>query len=361
MTDEPRRHRWRARIIVVAVVAVVLGATTSVVVLTRAGDAGSAPVAAQPPVATAEIVRTDLTEEEAVDGTLGYGQETAITGRQEGTLTWLPSAGATITHGQQVYGVDAKPVPLFYGTLPFYRDLAEGVDDGPDVKVLEENLAVLGFGGFGTPNTKFTVATASAVKKWQKALGLTETGTFGQGAVVLAPGPIRISEIIGQLGGAAGGEVLKSTGTTRSIEVRLDTAKQHLATPNAKVSVTVNGTTTTGTVTSVGQVAEEAKDASGQPTGKLEINVTIAIDDPAAAGTLDNAPASVRFTKDTRKGVLTVPVGALVALAEGGYAVEVDRKGRRTLVPVETGLFSNGKVEISGDGLGDGTRVVTTS
>jgi hypothetical protein len=31
------------------------------------------------------------------------------------------------------------------------------------------------------------------------------------------------------------------------------------------------------------------------------------------------------------------------------------------LVPVETGLFADGKVEVSGDGLDEGLTVVTTS
>ena len=56
--------------------------------------------------------------------------------------------------------------------------------------------------------------------------------------------------------------------------------------------------------------------------------------------------------------MLAVPVNALLALAEGGYAVEVERDGRRALVGVETGLFADGQVEVSGQGLAAGDRVV---
>jgi multidrug efflux pump subunit AcrA (membrane-fusion protein) len=59
-----------------------------------------------------------------------------------------------------------------------------------------------------------------------------------------------------------------------------------------------------------------------------------------------------------RKGVLAVPVNALLALAEGGYAVEVDRGGRRELVGVTLGLFADGLVEVKGHGLAAGDRVV---
>ncbi|MDQ3788567.1 MAG: peptidoglycan-binding protein, partial [Actinomycetota bacterium] len=91
------------------------------------------------------------------------------------------------------------------------------------------------------------------------------------------------------------------------------------------------------------------------------IKVTIRLDDQAAAGQLDSAPANVRFTTGTRKGVLAVPVGALLALREGGYAVEVVEGDRRRLVSVQTGLFAKGLVEVTGTGLTEGTKVVTTS
>jgi hypothetical protein len=58
--------------------------------------------------------------------------------------------------------------------------------------------------------------------------------------------------------------------------------------------------------------------------------------------------------------VLAVPVGALLALKEGGYAVEtVDANGQHRLVAVRLGVFSNGTVEVAGTGLRAGTKVVT--
>jgi hypothetical protein len=55
--------------------------------------------------------------------------------------------------------------------------------------------------------------------------------------------------------------------------------------------------------------------------------------------------------------VLAVPISALVALAGGGYGVElVDAKSSR-VVPVSTGLFANGNVEISGKDIAEGAAV----
>ncbi len=356
-----RRSR-RARWFIVAAVFVVVAGTTSVVVLTNVTSHADQVAQAPPSVEIAAIEKDDLREEEQASGTLGYGTESSMAGRKQGTITSLPSPGAVLTRGKPVYGVDAKSVPLFYGTLPFYRDLADGAADGPDVKQLEENLKALGFGGFGTPDKKFTSATANAIKKWQKALGLEQTGTFGQGDVVLAAGEIRVSEVAAQLGGQAGGELLKYTGTERLVEVKLEAAKQAMAKQGDKVGIDITGgKSTTGVITEVGKVAETGKDANGQDDGKPAVKVKVKLDDPAAAGSLDSTPVSVSFTKEVHSGVLTVPVGALLALAEGGYAVEVDEAGKRRLVAVQTGLFSGGKVEITGTGLVAGMRVVTTS
>ena len=45
---------------------------------------------------------------------------------------------------------------------------------------------------------------------------------------------------------------------------------------------------------------------------------------------------------------MAVPVAALLAVLEGGYAVEVvDASGSTHLVAVETGLFQDGWVEVT--------------
>jgi hypothetical protein len=85
--------------------------------------------------------------------------------------------------------------------------------------------------------------------------------------------------------------------------------------------------------------------------------VTVTLDDPKATGTVDQAPVKVGITADSRKGVLAVPVNALLALREGGYGVRVMEGDGSRLIPVETGLFARGMVEVSGDGLREGQLV----
>ena len=73
---------------------------------------------------------------------------------------------------------------------------------------------------------------------------------------------------------------------------------------------------------------------------------------------IDGSSIQVAFTAEVRKGVLTVPVGALLALREGGYCLQLP-DGR--LIAVQTGLFAGGDVEVSGDGVQEGMTVVTAS
>ena len=60
-------------------------------------------------------------------------------------------------------------------------------------------------------------------------------------------------------------------------------------------------------------------------------------------------------------GVLVVPIRALVALAEGGYAVEKVSGASTELVAVEPGEFGDGIVAISGTGIAEGDTVVVAS
>ena len=95
--------------------------------------------------------------------------------------------------------------------------------------------------------------------------------------------------------------------------------------------------------------------------------MTVTLTQPRAAGTLDQAPVTVYITTASSPGpVLAVPVGALVAQANGngesaaGYAVEVIGAGNsRRLVPVTVGIFDDksGLVQVTG-ALTPGERIV---
>ncbi|GAA0560461.1 peptidoglycan-binding protein [Actinomadura livida] len=341
--------RARTAVLSAAGVAVVGGAGLATIGLGGGGDPAAARGSLPP--ATAPVERTTLVETQDVDGTLGYGGTRTVAGAGRGTLTWLPRAGSVISRGEPVYKVDDEPVPLLYGRLPLYRTLAPGTE-GADVEQLERNLHALGHTGF-TVDDAYSAATAAAVRRWQDDLGMRETGRVAPGAAVVASGRIRVAERKAHVGGGPGGTILTCTGTRRVVSVDLDVRYQRLAKKGAEVGIELpSGGTAEGRITSVGKVAKEG--GADRPT---TIAVTIAVGDQRSLGSYDKAPVRVRLTANRHRGVLAVPVGALLARGDGGYAVQVVRDGRVRTVPVETGVFTAGMVEVSGAGLAEGMQV----
>jgi hypothetical protein len=182
---------------------------------------------------------------------------------------------------------------------------------------------------------------------------LTQTGSVDPAAVVLAPDAIRVATVHAAPGDQDGGQVLTYTNTTRTVTVALDVAKQDLVKVGVAATVTLpNGTTVAGTVSSVGSVA-----TAGSQGGSATIDVTVTLTDQSKLGSLDQAPVDVSLVSAKAENVLTVPVSALVALAEGGYGVQVVTGSTTHYVAVQTGMFANGRVEVSGVDIKAGTVV----
>jgi putative peptidoglycan binding protein len=365
-----RRPRYRKR----TAVALTAGATAAVVaaaagvVVTR--HRGSVPGAAAALPPTAAVERTNLTETQQFNGTLGYADTYQVTasGTARGTVTWLPQQGQVITRGQQVFGVDGHPVDLFYGPVPLWRTLEVGVSDGPDVLEVERDLVALGFGSGLTPGDDYTLAAANAVEAWQASMDLPQTGAISPGDVVVEPGSIRVTSVSAALGAAAG-RILAASDTSRVVTVSVPVSQEQLAGQGAKVSVQLpGGVTATGHVSQVGTVAQAGNQGNtagvsqsyqgDQQLQNATVQVRVTLDHPAAAGRFDGAPAVVSFTSQEAHNVLAAPVTALLALPNGGYAVEVVAAGgRRVMVPVQLGMFAGDEVQVSGSGLRAGLRV----
>jgi multidrug efflux pump subunit AcrA (membrane-fusion protein) len=89
--------------------------------------------------------------------------------------------------------------------------------------------------------------------------------------------------------------------------------------------------------------------------------VTVSLDRPGDARGLDQVPVQVAITDTVHRNVLAVPIGALTALAGGGYAVAVDQGGSRTLIAVTPGVFDGNRVEVASSQLQPGMRVEVAS
>jgi hypothetical protein len=305
------------------------------------------PAAPTPALGRATVVRTSVTARDIVTGTLGYlDPVTVVAGASGGVLTWLPDPGTTIRPDQRLYEVDGRPVVLWTGTRPAWRDLVPGMAPGPDLTQAERNLA--GSGGH---------LTGAAIRRWQAAHGLPRTGVIGLGQVVFQPGPVRIGTVPAALGTPLhpGLTILTATSTSKAVSVRLDPYHQGAVHPGDRVTVTLpGGRTTSGTVASVGAPVSTV---DGQNTGTT-VPITIRLDTPADADGLDVGSVQVAIVTDRHDNVLAVPIDALLAAPDGGYQVAVTTGGQRHLVTVHCGLFdeTGGLVEVTGD-LSAGTTV----
>lgn len=377
----PRRHR-RRRLLAAAVVVVVLVAGTGAYLelanpygFSFAHPLGGLDQTASPTqdnnaaTSTASVEQRSLSQTMSVSGTLGYAGSYTVLGQAQGTVTWLPAVGQVVQEGQVLYRVDGKPVVLLYGSTPAYRALAEGAQasdvTGSDVQELNEDLVAMGYvtnSQLDPSSDEFTWATTLGLERLQQALGVTSNGQLALGDAVFLPTAARVTGVSATLGGPAGGSILTASSTTRQVTVDLDASEQSEVKAGDQVTITLpNNETTPGRVTSVGTVAVTPSDSEPGSNSFPTVTVTIEPTDPAATGSLDQAPVQVAITTATVHNVLAVPVAALLALSSGGYAVEVvGSGGARHLVRVRLGLFddADGLVQASGEGLAAGQRVV---
>jgi peptidoglycan hydrolase-like protein with peptidoglycan-binding domain len=327
---------------------VVAGVATVVAIL---GSAASTD-ADRDGTATALAARRDLVQRSTVSGTLGYGDERRVVNYSPGTITSLPQEGRVLRPGAVLYRVNEQPVVLFSGSRPAWRPLGVGVTDGLDVRQLEENLRALGYDrerGM-TIDEHFSASTTAAVGRWQKDVGLVETGRVEFGNIVFLSGRRRVGRVAALIGDPArrGAEVMTTSSTERLVTAEIDTGDQGDIAVGGKVLIDLlNGTATTGTIKKVGKVASvAAQQGGGGQAGSAPTTSTITFevrpDRLAVVGRLDKAPVEVGVASEQAKNALSVPVSALLALRGGRYGVEIVRDGTTIVVPVTPGLYSDG-------------------
>jgi uncharacterized small protein (DUF1192 family) len=184
----------------------------------------------------------------------------------------------------------------------------------------------------------------------------------------------------GSAGGAATA-VLQTSSTQLVATVDLDASKQSEAKVGEKVTVQMPaGNTVNGTVSAVSPVAQSSSgsgsgsgngngnggsngaggggsgNGSGNGSSSATVPVTITLGGHQSGAGLDQAAVSVNFVQSEANNVLSVPVTALLATSGGGYAVQAAAPPH-SLIPVTTGLFAAGYVQISGPRIYPGLQV----
>ena len=343
----------------------------AVVMVAVTGGAAAPAAPAAPPVTTARVARTNLVTTVLTQGTLGYAASRPVVNQLTGTYTQLPRTGRRIGAGGILYAVDNLPVVLMIGRIPAWRPMLPGITNAPDVAELERNLIALGYatGLLGTPSNVWTAATTAAVERWQLAAGLPVTGQVDLGRVLFLPAPVRTGAPAVAPGdpAAPGQAPYQVTTATRVITVPLNPVNSPPVTLGERVRVILpSGVSAPGDITAIGPPAPSASGTSGtqgaSPGGSglaATTVLTVRPTHPRRTGTASGVPVQVSLTTHAARGVLAVPVSALLALAGGGYGLEVvEPSGAHRLVAVHTGAFAGSQVQVSGPQIAAGTTVV---
>ncbi|MDJ0961515.1 MAG: peptidoglycan-binding protein [Acidimicrobiia bacterium] len=323
------------------------------------------------------VVRTDLVDRETLDGTLRFGDPGLIVSPGGGTITGVPEAGQILRRGDVAFEIDGAPVIVMFGARPVWRPMLEGIPEGDDVRQLEANLVLLGFTletldeddddndddddedeREFTVDTEFDDVTTDLVAAWQTDLELEDTGIVDLGRIVFLPQAVRIADVAVEVGTiiAPGTPILTTSSVRQEVQLWLDADRQDLLDIDDTVGLELpNEAITTGTVVDISDVVTTI---GVGPEARRVFEVTIRLSNREVAAGLDEAPVDIEVISRKATGVLAVPVDALLALAEGGYAVQVEQPGGAArFVAVDIGRFADGLVAVTGD-LNEGDRVL---
>ncbi len=301
-------------------------------------------------LSTAEVRKGDLSEERDFTSKVTFGDAFDAPVALTGTITSQHSVGSVVGFGESLISVNNKPVFLAEGATPLYRDLFRtntktkdefGVKvqhmEGDDVRQLQAFLNTTRAadkqleidGVYGT-------TTEKAVKAWQKSVGFGPSGRIDSSQLVFSPGPVRIASE-----SRVGATFSKLQISAAEAVATIDTNNRDRSALPVDSNVVIelpDGARLVGLVTKQKQVVKE--------DGSTVWRTTVTAD-----GTF---PGNVTSTKViativVAKDVIHAPVGALIALAEGGFAVEVSNSGTTSLVPVEVGEVLDGRAEVRGE------------
>jgi hypothetical protein len=406
-----RRHA-RSRIgrfgLAVCLVAIGAGAAT----LVAHGSGTRVAPAKAVPLGTATVHRGDLIETQRYPGRLSYLSRGSVHLSGPGTVTSLPHVGQVLTEGASVAGVDDRPIGVLFGASPLYRTLGlanttgaqlalkvaqanllaaqatlprrpasgsvassslagvaraaqaqVGVDEaqdrllgaqralqraqapqrGPDVALVAGNMTALGYyRGF---TDSWSAALQDAVTQWQDHIGATPSGDINPADVLVVSGAARVTGVQGGLGDAPSAVTVSLSSLSRLATFRLQNGVPAALAPSRRVRLSAGGDAAAGRVTSLN-------------TSQQSATVQVEFDQSSRLARISSTRVSMSVRSADRRNVLTVPTQALLALASGGFALQLP--GGR-LLAVRTGIVQNGDIQVSGPGVHGGLRVVSVT
>ncbi|MFE4666270.1 peptidoglycan-binding protein [Streptomyces sp. NPDC056716] len=414
-----RRRRWLLLVAVTGAVGLSVGGLGASTLVKSPAQAAAEAAAPTPSVVTAEVERRVLSQTVVLRGTVAPDRTVEVmppaAEDAKAVVTRLPvKQGQSVRAGTVVAEISGRPVIALPGPIPLYRDIQPGMA-GPDVEQLQSALRELGYSVTDEEGT-YGPSTEMAVKELYEDRGYappTRTETVEQPSApeqepepepTAAPDPagglpateepvpqepvertrywLRAGEVafvpslpalVATSGAGLGTEVTGSvlTLSVGDLVVRgtLPAADRKLVKEEMDVQILSEETElqATGRLTSIG--AYSAGGASEEDDSAADTGDTAEAQPGHPVVVRGVKPLSAQFSgqdvrltieaASTDGEVLVVPASAVYATADGStQVIELLSDGSRRPVPVTAGASAAGYVEVRGDGLAEGDRVV---
>lgn len=281
------------------------------------------------------------------------------TNQASGIVTGVVVApGDEVVQGSTLYLLNQRPVVVAQGAVPAFRPIGEGVE-GADVAQLQAMLHAQGSYS-GTIDGTAGPRTVTAIKAWQKALGVAQTGLVELGDVVFVPTlPIRVSldaELVSRGLSLSGGEpVLRGLPAAPAFTMPVTDAQAAMMPTGTAVQVTSPEGTVWDAVAGDRVTDEQSQtivvSLSG-PEGQVLCGDQCAQVPVSGQALLPSKIISVATVQG-----LVVPSSALITEASGQIGV-IDQDG--TVHPVTVVASARGMSVIDGVDAGVKVRIPAT-
>jgi peptidoglycan hydrolase-like protein with peptidoglycan-binding domain len=382
---DTRLRRRRAVLLGIVIVAL-LGAIGGLLISTSVKSPADLAAQSQPPGLTRLTVtvrRQVITSTVLAQGVVSQPAEVsgpAATGGGAGSSAGAQPivtriflhTGSAVPPGSVILEVAGRPLFVFAGTVPAYRNLVPG-ESGEDVAQLQTGLELLGFGLGNDTSGVYGPGTATAVAAFYQSIGypppMISTGPKADRGAMMPLSefmfvprfPAHLASIGAKVGETASGKLITLSMGNPAIAGQLNPGDRGLVRPGMKVTITdtVTGKSVRGRVTSVRSQAKTKHSISGG----IYLPMRIRPSRPLRTALIGQNVSLTITAAHSAGPVLAVPEAAIFASVDGStYVTKVTGSHSQVRVPVRTGITGGGLVQITPVGSGTlaaGDTVVT--
>ena len=265
--------------------------------------------------------------------------------------------GSAVSPGRPILEVAGRPMYVFKGSYPAYRDLIRG-ESGPDVAQLQVNLETLGYSIGSDASGVFGAGTSAAVAAFYHDIGYSvpevPAGPKHHPAPMVPLSefmfvpkfPAHVVSLGAKVGQTASGSLVTMSLGRPGIDGQLNPADVALVRPGMSVTITdpVTGKSRPGKVVSVTNRTKTKGSISGGIYLPMKIRPNKALPSSMVGQNL-----SLTINAAHSSGpVLTVPEAAVFAGADGRtYVSKVTGPHTQVKIPVRIGITGGGLVQVT--------------